>query len=97
MFPGGYKMYLTFLLGSLALALGLQMLLPFPYGMGAALGLFIVFPLVARKVLAGRMQGAGKFGGLEMGRKLQKICIICGKKGNKRDCSRCGSRQFRVA
>lgn len=92
----GYSMYLIFLFGSLALAIGLQLLLPFPYGLGVALGLFIVFPLVARKVLAGRMANAGKFGGLEMGSKFQKFCMVCGKKGKDRNCSRCGSSQFKV-
>lgn len=92
----GYKMFLVFLFGSLAVSIGLQLLLPFPYGIATALGLFILFPLVARKVLAGRMAGAGKFGGLEFGSKLQKICAICGKKEKNRECGRCGSRQFKV-
>jgi hypothetical protein len=92
----GYRMYLTFLLGSLALSIGLQLLLPFPYGIGVALGLFIVFPMVARKLLANRMYGAGRFGGLEMGTKLEKLCMVCGKKEKNRECSRCGSHQFKV-
>jgi len=34
-------MYLIFLLASLAISIGLQMVLPFPYGLGAALAIFI--------------------------------------------------------
>lgn len=92
----GYKTYLIFLFGSLALAIGLQLLLPFPYGIGVALGLFIIFPLVARKVLLRRMAGAGRFGGIEFGNKFEKVCIICGQKCKQRECARCGSKQFRV-
>jgi len=33
------------------------MILPFPYGLGAALALFIAFPLILRKRMMSRMRG----------------------------------------
>jgi len=52
------------------------MVLPFPYGLGAALALFIAFPLILRRRMMNRMRGGygggsgsgsgsgGRFGGL---------------------------------
>ena len=52
------------------------MVLPFPYGIGAALALFIAFPLILRRRMMNRMRGGygggtgsgsgsgGRFGGL---------------------------------
>ena len=56
-----YKSYLIFLFASLAVSIGLQMILPFPYGLGAALALFIAFPLILRRRMMSRMRGG--FGG----------------------------------
>ena len=56
-----YKSYLIFLFASLAVSIGLQMVLPFPYGLGAALALFIAFPLLLRRRMMNRMRGG--FGG----------------------------------
>ena len=39
------------------------MVLPFPYGLGVALAIFIAFPLVLRRKMMGRMRGSGDFGG----------------------------------
>ena len=52
-----YKSYLIFLFASLAVSIGLQMILPFPYGLGAALALFIAFPLILRRRMMSRMLG----------------------------------------
>ena len=54
-----YKMYLMFLFASLAISIGLQMVLPFPWGLGAALAIFIAFPLFLRRRMMGRMRGSG--------------------------------------
>ena len=71
-----YKSYLIFLFASLAVSIGQQMVLPFPYGLGAALALFIAFPLILRRRMMNRMRGGygggtgsgsgsgGRFGGL---------------------------------
>ncbi|MAS89434.1 MAG: hypothetical protein CMO14_00100 [Thaumarchaeota archaeon] len=67
---------MIFLFASLAVSIGLQMVLPFPYGLGAALALFIAFPLILRRRMMNRMRGGygggtgsgsgsgGGFGGL---------------------------------
>ena len=57
-----YKSYLIFLFASLASKHWLQMILPFPYGLGAALALFIAFPLLLRRRMMSRMRGG--FGSL---------------------------------
>ena len=53
------KSYMIFLIASLAISIGLQMVLPFPYGLGAALAIFIAFPLMLRKRYMTRMRGYG--------------------------------------
>tara|TARA_Y100000590_G_scaffold114296_1_gene130229 strand:- start:673 stop:1014 length:342 start_codon:yes stop_codon:yes gene_type:complete len=58
-----YKSYLIFLFASLAVSIGLQMVLPFPYGLGAALALFIAFPLLLRRRMMNRMRGGFGSGG----------------------------------
>ena len=40
---------MIFLFASLAISIGLQMILPFPYGLGAALAIFIALPLFMRR------------------------------------------------
>jgi len=56
-------MYLGFLFASVAISIGLQMVLSFPYGLGIALAIFIAFPLFLRRKMMGRMGGSGGFGG----------------------------------
>ncbi len=56
-------MYLIFLFASLAISICLQMVLQFPYGLGVSLAIFIMFPLVLRKKMMGRMGGSGGLGG----------------------------------
>jgi len=57
-----YKGYLIFLFASLAVSIGLLLVLPFPYGLGAALASFIVYPLLLRKRYMTRMGGSGGSG-----------------------------------
>ena len=86
-----YKSYLFFLGASLAISIGLQMILPFPYGLGAALAIFIAFPLFLRKRYMSRMRGYGgdsetKGGGFfGMGSsdgpgKVKYVCLVCNSK-----------------
>ena len=85
-----YKSYLIFLFASLAVSIGLQMVLPIPYGLGAALALFIAFPLLLRRRMMNRMRGGtggssgGGFGGGLFGQNQDNAgvkfeCLRCGK------------------
>ena len=102
-----YKSYLIFLFASLAVSIGLQMVLPFPYGLGAALALFIAFPLLLRRRMMNRMRGGssgsssgGGFGGGLFGQNQDNAgvkfeCLRCGKEYSGRECPVCHSRQTR--
>ena len=105
-----YKSYLIFLFASLAVSIGLQMVLPFPYGLGAALALFIAFPLILRRRMMNRMRGGtggssggssgGGFGGGLFGQNQESTgvkfeCSRCGKVYDGRECPVCHSRQTR--
>ena len=95
-----YKTYLIFLFGSLAVSIGLQMLLPFPFGLIAALAIFIVFPLFLRNRAIKRMGGMGSdtggggFFGQNQG--VKYICLACNNKYKGGMCPRCGSKMKRA-
>ena len=100
-----YKSYLIFLFASLAVSIGLQMVLPFPYGLGAALALFIAFPLLLRRRMMSRMRGGtgggssfggGLFGSNQETRGIKYECLVCHKIYNARECPRCGSSMKRA-
>lgn len=104
-----YKTYLLFLGASLAISIGLQMILPFPFGLAAALGIFIVFPLFLRKRYMSRMRGgyggsdSGTGGGgfFGMGSQggssgVKYVCLVCNNKHKGGTCPRCGSKMQRA-
>ncbi len=103
-----YKGYLIFLFASLAVSIGLQMILPFPYGLGAALAIFIMFPLFLRRRYMSRMRGgyggsdSGAGGGLfGMGQGMNRgsvryVCLVCNHKYKGGSCPRCGSKMKRA-
>ncbi len=84
------------------------MVLPFPYGLGAALALFIAFPLILRRRMMNKMRGgygggsgSGFGGGLfgqnnENSSKVKYECLVCHKIYNARECPRCGSTMKRA-
>ncbi|RNJ72602.1 MAG: hypothetical protein EB824_02375 [Thaumarchaeota archaeon S15] len=78
------------------------MVLPFPYGLGVALAIFIVFPLLLRRRYMGQLRGgygsgsgSGFGGGLfGMNRETESAkfsCMRCGKVYKGRTCPVCGS------
>jgi len=94
-------MYLIFLFASLAISIGLQMVLPFPFGLVIALGIFIAFPLVLRKKMMGRMGGSGGLGGGFFGANsdtptVKYVCLTCNNRFKGRVCPRCGSTMKRA-
>ncbi|MFB5634377.1 MAG: hypothetical protein ACE5SV_05905 [Candidatus Nitrosomaritimum aestuariumsis] len=101
-----FKTYLIFLFASLAISIGLQMILPFPYGLAAALGIFIVFPLLLRRRAMSRMGGysdsgsggGGGFFGSSSGSsaKVKYVCLVCNNKHGGGACPRCGSKMQRA-
>ncbi len=99
-----YKLYLIFLLVSLAVSIGLQMVLPFPYGLAVALALFIMFPLILRRRYMNRLRGygdsrpgTGGFFGLGSGGSTVKyVCLTCNHRYKGASCPRCGSKMKRA-
>jgi len=77
------------------------MVLPFPFGLVIALGIFIAFPLVLRKKMMGRMGGSGGFGGGFFGANsdtpiVKYVCLTCNNRYKGRECPRCGSTSKRA-
>lgn len=81
-----YKNYYAWLGVSLAISIGIQMILPYPYGLAVSLGFFLVFPFIFKKI---------KLGGMMTGIGVSKRCGVCGAKSNDRQCNRCGSHHFK--
>ena len=80
------------------------MILPFPYGLGAALALFIAFPLLLRRRYMSRMRGYGDSGtgggffGMSSGggSGVRYVCLVCNNKHKGGSCPRCGSKMQRA-
>ena len=76
------------------------MILPFPYGLGAALALFIALPLLLRRGYMNRMRGygdtrgGGGFFGISSntGPSMKYVCLVCRNKHKGGSCPRCGSK-----
>jgi hypothetical protein len=89
-----------------AISIGLQMILPFPYGLIAALGIFIAFPLLLRRRYMNRMGGAGGSSGTGTGgffgmgnpgsSAVKYVCLVCNNKHKGGTCPRCGSKMQRA-
>ena len=84
------------------------MILPFPYGLGAALAIFIVFPLLLRKRMMSRMKGSSQSGGSGFGlggggffgrgqsTGIRYVCLTCNHRFKGGSCPRCGSKMKRA-
>ena len=103
-----YKMYLMFLLASVAVSIGLQILLA-PvlghYALFVVLALFIVFPLLLRTMYTSRMRsgrsdsiGGGFFGmgSRQGGTDVKYVCLVCNNRYKGGACPRCGSKMKRA-
>jgi len=99
-----YKTYLVFLFASLAISIGIQLIVPFPYGLGAALAIFIIFPLLLRRRYMSRMRGyggsdlggGGFFGMRQGGGSVKYVCLVCHNRYKGGSCPRCGSKVKRA-
>jgi hypothetical protein len=100
-----YKNYLLILFASLAISIGLQMILPFPYGLAAALAIFIALPLLIRRRYMSRMRGYGDSGSSgggffgfnsEGGTGVKYVCLTCNHRFKGASCPRCGSKMKRA-
>ncbi len=82
------------------------MVLPFPYGLGAALAIFIAFPLFLRSRYMNRVRGGdsgsgGSGGFFGMGSQnssggVRYVCLVCNNKHKGGSCPRCGSKMQRA-
>jgi len=76
------------------------MLLPFPFGLIAALAIFIVFPLFLRNRAIKRMGGVGSEGGaggfFGQSQGVKYICLACNNRYKGGMCPRCGSKMKRA-
>ena len=74
------------------------MVLPFPYGLGAALAIFIAFPLILRRRYMNRLRGYGDFGlnANSGGGAVKYVCLVCNHRYKGGSCPRCGSKMKRA-
>lgn len=103
-----YKMYLIFLMASVAVSFGLQWLLAPVFGHYAflmVLALFMVFPLLLRSMYMSRMRsgrsdsvGGGFFGlgSRQGGTDVKYVCLVCNNRYKGGSCPRCGSKMKRA-
>lgn len=95
-----YKAYLISIFVSLAISIGLQMILPYPYGLIAAIAVFALYPLILRGRMMGRMGGMGGMGmggnSFMQGQGFKYVCLACNNRFRGAICSRCGSKMKRA-
>ena len=87
-----YKQYLFWLGLSVIVSLGFQFILPFPFGIIAALSFFIMLPLILRTTTFRRLLHMEDF---YDNIKTNFVCTICNTKHRRPICPRCGSNMKR--
>lgn len=90
-----YKSYLISIFVSLAISIGLQMILPWPFGLIAALAFFALYPLLLRNRAMQKMNGFGG-GSFGMGQGFRYSCLACNNRFRGSSCPRCGSNMKRA-
>ena len=89
------KEYFLFMIFLTVLALGIQFLLPFPFGLIVAITIYALSPKITKIVMGKRLEKAGVY---TMGNlpktTIQKYCMACGLKCKDSTCNRCGSHRF---
>ena len=97
------KRYFLILGVSLAVSIGLQLLLPFPYGLIITLALFVMIPLFIQRRfrrMRGAPSGIDSFFGLGRSRtdtsNVKYSCLVCDNKFSGGSCPRCGSKLRRA-
>ena len=82
-----YQSYLKFFVLSVILVLVLQTFLAWPYGLVFALGYFVVFPLLFKKI----KPKLDHFGNNTSHDEVKYQCLVCSLEYGTRSCPRCGS------
>lgn len=102
-----YRSYIIFLVVSVVISIGIQLVLPFPYGLGVVIALFILFPLLWRKRYMSSLRGyggdpgpgrgsGGFFGMNPNSGSVKYSCLVCNNKYKGGSCPRCGSKMKRA-
>lgn len=88
------KVYFTFsILAFLSFSIVIQMILPVPFGLIAAIISFMIMPLILGYAFKNKIH---EFGVSIPGNvKLKKVCLVCNKESKDDSCSRCGSKAFK--
>jgi len=88
------QQYFIFLGCFLVLQLAVQFILPYPLGLGVAIGIMVIVPFISRKIFLNKIGGSvfGSFGNT----KMKMVCITCNLTTNKRECPRCGGKAFKT-
>ena len=90
-----YKSYVMSIFISLAISIGLQMILPWPYGLIAAIAVFALYPLLLRNRMVSKFSGMGG-GSFMQGQGFRYVCLACNNRFKGAICSRCGSKMKRA-
>jgi rRNA maturation endonuclease Nob1 len=72
------------------------MILPWPFGLIAALAVFAVYPLILRNRAIKKMGNMDRGGFFGQGQGFRYICLACSNRFKGAICPRCGSKMKRA-